>query len=189
MESLITFLQHIQPLSDDAEQALKGVCSKIQIKKGGNLQSIGQTCRTIYFLEKGAARIYYFKEETDITEYVAFENSLIARVESLFTGKPSREGNQILEDSDIIAINAVALNGLYNPFQEIEQLMRKVTEAGYVETVNRLESLQFYTAEERYNALVLGHSEIIQRVPQKLIASYLVKTPVSISRIRGIAAR
>jgi CRP-like cAMP-binding protein len=189
MESLITYLQRIQPLSPEAVQALKGVCSNLQIKKGKDLQSIGQTCRTIYFLEKGCARIYYFKGDTDVTEYFAFENSLVARVESLFSGLPSRKGIQVLEDSDLVAINAVALNSLYNQYPEIERLFRKVTEAGYVETVNRLESLQFHTAEERYNALVQEHPEIIQRVPQKFIASYLGITPVSLSRIRGTAVR
>jgi CRP-like cAMP-binding protein len=189
MNALIAYLKSIQPLSPEAIQALKNVCSTIKIKKGKDLQSIGQTCRTIYFIEKGCARIYYFKGETDVTEYFAFENSLIARVESLFTGKPSRKGIQILEDSDIIAINAVALNDLYNQYPEIERLFRKVTEAGYIETVNRLENLQFHTAEERYNALVQEHPETIQRVPLKFIASYLGITQVSLSRIRSTAVR
>jgi CRP-like cAMP-binding protein len=189
VESLITYLQNIQPLSPESIQALNGACSTVKIRKGKDLQSIGQTCRTIYFLEKGCARIYYFKGDTDVTEYFAFENSLIARVESLFTGKPSRKGIQILEDAELVAINAMALNALYNQYPEIERLFRKITEAGYVETVNRLESLQFHTAEERYNALVQEHPEIIQRVPQKYIASYLGITPVSLSRIRGTAVR
>jgi CRP-like cAMP-binding protein len=107
----------------------------------------------------------------------------------LFTGLPSRKGIQILEDADLIAINAIALNGLYNQHHEIERLMRKVTEAGYVETVNRLESLQFHSAEERYNALVQAHPQIVQRVPQKFIASYLGITPVSLSRIRSTIPR
>jgi CRP-like cAMP-binding protein len=189
MDSLITYFRQIQPLSAAAVQAINKICSALQIKKGKDLQFIGQTCRTIYFIQKGCARIYYFKGDTDVTEYFAFENSLIARVESLFTGKPSCKGIQILEDAEIIAINAVALNGLYNQYPEIERLMRKVTEAGYVETVNRLESLQFHTAEERYHSLVQDHPRIIQRVPQKYIASYLGITPVSLSRIRGTAVR
>ena len=167
----------------------KAFAQKLVYKKGKDLQSVGQTCRTIYFLVKGCARIYYFKGDTDITEYFAFENNLIARVESLFTGKPSRKGIQVIEDSDFIAINAVALNSLYNQYPEIERLMRKVTEAGYMETVNRLESLQFHSAEERYTALIQAHPEIVQRVPQKYIASYLGITPVSLSRIRSSAIR
>lgn len=189
MDSLIAYLQHIKPLSPEAIQAIKEVCAPLTIRKGKDLQSIGQTCRTIYFIEKGCARIYYYKDGTDVTEYFAFENSLVARVESLFTGKPSRKGIQILEDSDIIALNAVELKKRYDRYPEIERLFHKVTEAGYVETVNRLESLQFHSAEERYKDLLEAHPEIIQRVPLKYIASYLGITQVSLSRIRGAAVR
>jgi CRP-like cAMP-binding protein len=189
MDSLITYFQSIQTLSTEAIQALTGICSILKFQKGKDLQSIGQTCRTIYFIESGSARIYYYKDGTDVTEYFAFDRSLIARVESLFTGKPSRKGIQILEDSDIVAINAVALNGLYNQYPEIERLFRKITEAGYVDTVNRLESLQFHSAEERYTALLQEHPQIIQRVPLKYIASYLGITQVSLSRIRSTVSR
>ena len=89
MEALITYLQHIRPLSPEAIRIIQKVCPPLSIRKGRDLQSIGQTCRTIYFIEKGCARIYYYKDGTDVTEYFAFENNLLARVESLFTGKPS----------------------------------------------------------------------------------------------------
>jgi hypothetical protein len=49
--------------------------------------------------KKGVARIYYFKDGIDVTESFFFESSIIARVESLFTGKPSRKAIQILEDA------------------------------------------------------------------------------------------
>ena len=78
---------------------------------------------------------------------------------------------------------------LSNDYPEVERLFRKVTEAGYVETVNRLESLQFHNAEERYRALVRQQPELIHRVPLKYIASYLGITQVSLSRIRGTALR
>jgi CRP-like cAMP-binding protein len=187
MESLIRYLQTIYSLSADAVTALENICTTLDIKKGRNLQSIGQTCRTIYFIVSGCGRIFYYKDEVDVTEYFAFENNFVARVESLFTGRPSKKGIQMLEDSTVIAINAVLLNTLYDEYHEIERVFRKVTEAGYIETVNRLESLQFHSAEERYNSLLAEHPEIIQRVPQKYIASYLGITPVSLSRIRSIA--
>ena len=52
------------------------------------------------------ARIYYFNEGIDIIESFAFENNIITRVESLFTGKPGRKAIQFLEDAEIVAINA-----------------------------------------------------------------------------------
>lgn len=186
---MIRYVKTISPLSADAEEALRRICSPLALKKGKLLQPIGHTCRTIYFMEKGAARIYYYKDGTDITEYFAFENSFIARVESLFSGRPSRKAIEIIEDAELVAINATELFKLYDQYPEIERLFRKVTEAGYVETVNRLENLQFHSAEERYKTLVEEHPEIVQRVPLKYIASYLGITQVSLSRIRGAAVR
>ena len=100
------------------------------------------------------ARIYYFNEGIDIIESFAFENNIITRVESLFTGKPGRKAIQFLEDAEIVAINAGQLFKLYDSFPEIERLFRKIGEAAYVDTVNRIEGIQFHTAEERYKALI-----------------------------------
>ena len=131
------------------------------------------------------ARIYYYKDGTDITESFSFENDIIARVESLFTGNPSRKAIQVLEDSEIIAIDAVKLFNLYDNYPGIERLFRKIFEAGHVDTVNRIEGIQFHTAEERYKALLEEAPDLLKRVPLKHIASYLGITQVSLSRIRG----
>ncbi|HJS55017.1 MAG TPA: Crp/Fnr family transcriptional regulator, partial [Chitinophagaceae bacterium] len=149
MTSLFQYFSKYSPLSKKAEQAIAEISSTVTIKKNKDLQPIGHTCKTIYFIEKGVARIYYFKDGIDITERFFFENSIIARVESLFTGKPSRKAIQILEDAEIVAINANQLFKLYDTYPEIERLFRKIFETAYVETVNRIEGIQFHSAEER----------------------------------------
>lgn len=186
MTLLFEYFKKFNLLSQEAENAIAEICSILTIKKNKDLQPIGHTCKTIYFINKGVARIYYYKDGIDITESFAFENHIIARVESLFTGKPSRKAIQILEDAEIVAINADGLFKLYDTYPEIERLFRKIVEAGYVETVNRLEGIQFHTAEERYNALLNEAPNILQRIPLKYIASYLGITQVSLSRIRGM---
>jgi CRP-like cAMP-binding protein len=185
MQALLTYFKNFHPLSKEAEDAISEICSVINIKKNKDLQSIGHTCRTIYFINKGIARVYYYKDGLDVTEYFAFENNLVARVESLFKGRPSNKGIQILEDSEIVAINAPALFQLYDKYPDVERLARKITESAYVESVNRLESIQFHSADERYKALLAEDPNVLQRVPLKYIASYLVITQVSLSRIRG----
>lgn len=99
------------------------------------MQPIGHTCKTVYFINKGIARIYYYKDGINITDSFATENNVIARVESLFTGKPSRKAIQILEDAEIVAIDANKLFKLYDSYPEIERLFRKIFEASHVETV------------------------------------------------------
>ena len=185
MTSLFQYFKKYNPLSKKAERAIAEISNIVTIKKNKDLQPIGHTCKTIYFIKKGLARIYYFKDGIDITESFFFENSIIARVESLFTGKPSRKAIQILEDADIIAINSTQLFKLYDTYPEIERLFRKIFEDAYVETVNRIEGMQFHSAEERYNALLSEAPGVLMRVPLKYVASFLGITQVSLSRIRG----
>jgi CRP-like cAMP-binding protein len=184
-DSLIAYCNSIQALSKNAEQALCNISSTLQIEKNKDLQPIGHTCKTIYFIEKGALRIYYYKDGTDITESFEFENSIVARAESLFSGKPSKKAIQAIEDTSLIAIDANKLFILFDAFPEIERLFRKIIEQAYVKTINRLESIQFNTAEERYTNLLNEHKDVLKRVPLKYIASYLGITQVSLSRIRA----
>lgn len=185
MHALFRYFHTLAPLSKEAEKALGEISSSLQLKKNSELQAIGHTCKTIYFLKKGLARIYYFKEATDITESFSFENSIVVRYESLFTSKPSKKGIQVLEDSEFISLKSNELFSLFKPYPEIETLFRKMMEAALVEQIHRIESLQFHTAEERYAALLKESPDVIKRVPLKYIASYLGITPVSLSRIRA----
>lgn len=114
MKSLFQYFKKFNQLSPEAEKAISEISSIVTIKKNKDLQSIGHTCKTIYFINIGVARIYYFKDGIDITEGFFFENNIIARVESLFTGRPSRKAIQILEDAEILAINANQLFKLYD---------------------------------------------------------------------------
>ena len=185
MQALIKHIKTIYPISSSAENALIEICKEVQFAKGKDVQEIGHTCKTIYFVKKGCLRIYYFKEDIDITESFEFENYFVARAESLFTGKPSRKAIQAIEDTSLIAIDSTKLFKLFDLHHDLERLFRKIIEASYVATVNRIESLQFNTADERYFNLLKDHKNILKRVPLKFIASYLGITPVSLSRIRA----
>ena len=185
MQQLLNYFHTFQVLNQDSQDQLLAISTPLRLKKNDILQPIGHTCKTIYFVQKGIARIFYYKDGIDITECFAAENQIIARVESLFTQRPSQKGIQIIEDAELVAINATVLFGLYDQYPGIERLFRKIFEQGYVDTVNRLESLQFYAAEERYTRLLEEMPELLQRVPLKYIASYLGITQVSLSRIRA----
>jgi CRP-like cAMP-binding protein len=186
MMSLIKHIKTIYPISAAAEMALLEISYEKMFHKGTDVQAIGHTCKTIYFVKKGCVRIYYFKEDIDITESFEFENAFVARAESLFTGKPSLKAIQTIEDTILIGIDSNQLFQLFDTHHDLERLFRKIIETSYVNTVNRIESLQFNTAEERYQNLLKDHPNVLQRVPLKYIASYLGITPVSLSRIRAI---
>lgn len=183
--SFVNFLNKIHSLSSKAEEAILSFCSLVPIVKNQNLQEIGQQCRTIYFVKEGLARIYYLKDGLEVTEYFAFENDLIIRAESLFRNKPSSKAIQALENTVFIGIPAEALFSLFDQYPDIERLFRKIIEQAYVNTVNRMEAIQFHTAEKRYAQLLEEKPSLIQRISLKHIASYLGITQVSLSRIRS----
>jgi CRP-like cAMP-binding protein len=185
VQSLLKHIKTIYPISTKAENALIEICNEVKFKKGADVQMTGHTCKTIYFVKKGCVRVYYLKEGIDITESFEFENAFVARAESLFTGKPSLKAIQAMEDTSLIAIDSNKLFQLFDTHHDLERLFRKIIEASYVNTVNRIESLQFHTADERYHDLLKEHKDVLKRIPLKYIASYLGITPVSLSRIRS----
>ncbi len=184
-KELLKYLDSIHQISKESKNAITKITSKIIVNKNKNLHPIGHTCKNIYYINKGLLRIYYYKEHLDITESFEFENNIVARADSLFNATPSRKGIQAIEKSTLTAINSFELFKLYDEYPDIERLFRKVFENAYVETVNRIESIQFHTAKERYQNLLSQSSKTIQRVPLKYISSYLGITQVSLSRIRA----
>lgn len=185
MNQLKKYFDDFHVISQDSFEKIEKITTQLNLKKKEELQAIGKTCKTIYFLNKGLARIYYLKDGTDVTDSFILENNIIVRVESLFRNLPSKKAIEVLEDSEIIAIDAHKLFQLYDENPSIERLFRKIFEESHVETVNRIESLQFNSAEERYRNLIEDHPEIIKRIPLKYIASFLGITQVSLSRIRS----
>jgi len=182
--ALFNFFDTIYPINSDAKLALEHIIREKHYSKNELVQDIGSSCRTIYIVKSGGARIFYFKDGNDITEHFAFDNDLIVRAESLFTGKSTSKGIQTIEESVIIGIDSEKLFNLYDQHHDLERLFRIIFEREYVNTVKRIESLQFKTAQERYLEL-MSTTDFVQKIPLKYIASYLGITQVSLSRIRS----
>ena len=185
MNELINYLNSIHRISPQSESAFLDICAEIAVKKNADLHPIGHVCRNLYFVKNGLLRVYYLKDHIDVTESFEFENSIVARADSLFNAKPSRKAIQAIEDSNLIAINGVSLFRLYDSHPDIERLFRKVFELAYVQSVNRIENIQFHSAKERYENLLEKSPKTIKRISLKFIASYLGITQVSLSRIRA----
>lgn len=185
MQTLFNFFETLSPLSENATRAVSKICETKRFHKKELLHPIGHTCKEIYYIEKGLARVYYIKDGAEVTESFAFNNNIITRPESLFTGHPSKKGIQVLEDSEIVILNADNLFHLFDEHRDLERLFRKLCETALVKAHQRIESIQFCSAYERYNKLISEDPDIIQKVPLKHVASFLGVTPVSLSRIRA----
>lgn len=185
MKALLDYIETIYPISPEGQNALLSCCTELSFKKNAIVQPIGHTCKSVYFIKKGALRIFYFKGDIDVTENLEFENAFVARAESLITGQPSKKGIQAVEDSELIAINTDRLQALYDDHLDLERLFKKLLTIVLIQTLNRIESIQFYNADTRYYNLMKSHPDLLKRVPLKYVASYLGITQVSLSRIRA----
>jgi CRP-like cAMP-binding protein len=181
---IFSFFESIYQISEEAHNALQKIIKVKSYNKNEIIQEIGSRCKNVYFMKDGCARIFYYKEGNDIAEHFSFKNELIVRAESLFTGKPTSKGIPAIDKSSVLSIDSESLFKLYDQHHDIERLFRLLFEKEYVNTVKRIESLQFKTAKERY-AELLETSGYIQKIPLKYIATYLGITQVSLSRIRA----
>ncbi|PBQ34780.1 cyclic nucleotide-binding protein [Sphingobacteriaceae bacterium] len=156
-----------------------------KIKKGEQLLDINQACNYLYFIDKGILRGHYFLETKEITNWFAQENEFATCFYSFIAKKPSVEGIQALENSEITQISYSALQTLYSTFPETERAGRIITETYYLKLEERLLSIQFKSAKERYQNLLETKPSIVKRAAMGQIATYLGISQETLSRMRA----
>ena len=100
-------------------------------------------------------------------------------------GENSNEYLHAVENCKVIAINTEKLQELSNDNIRILRLSHEGLKEAFLEAINRIEFFTTLTPEARYETLLKQSPELIQRVPQKYLASYIGVTTVSLSRIRN----
>lgn len=154
------------------------------VPKKFNLLEPGQVAREAYFVVKGATRLYYLKDGEDISANFIFENGFITSLESFLLRTPSRQGVDTLEDTELLVITKEKLDALTLAHPVFHQFSRAIAEWGFIMLQQRASSFILDSPEERYYNMLQQRPEIMERVPQHMIASFLGITPVSLSRIR-----
>lgn len=175
---------------EDWQQFLKYLTPK-SYKKGDLFISEGQICNHLGFLNNGIARVYYIIEGKEITSYfnTNSRNIFVCSFTSFLTKKPSLENVHFLEDTELLLLKYDALQELYNNRPNIQKLGRLMAEHNYVLSMERIYSLQYSPAIDRYNNMLKIYPGLMNRIPHHFIASYLGVTPESLSRIRKNAVK
>jgi CRP-like cAMP-binding protein len=140
----------------------------------------------IWYLEKGAIRIYYNKDEKEVTEWLALDDQFFMSITSFFQRIPSRLIIQALEPSSVWGIHHDRFMQLADEHHEIERMLRMMVTGSLILSQQRMESIQFETAHQRYQRLLQEAPDIVSRVPGVYLASFLGITKETLSRIRGM---
>ncbi|WP_421889877.1 Crp/Fnr family transcriptional regulator [Marinoscillum sp.] len=159
-------------------------CEPVIFKKGQIIKPQGTSEKYFYFIIKGSAGIFLWKENNFVCLDFAFENSACCDYMSLLTKQPTELEVVALEKSEMIRISS---NNFHNLSRKSvgQVIMQMTAEASFVEKQQQQIELLTKTAEKRYRILEAKFPNIHQRVAQKHIASYLGITPQSLSRIRN----
>lgn len=139
----------------------------------------------LFFITRGLLRIYYIKEDKEITNWFIEENNFFAASYSLFTGQPNEYLYETLEDMEVLSCEYAQMEKLYNSNHAYEHIGRKMIEYYYAVFLKKSYDVMFLSAEERYQSILDHHPEWMNRIPLKHIASYLGITQETLSRLRA----
>lgn len=150
------------------------------------LLSQGQTSQRMYFVTGGCLRIFFINEEgQDATRYLAFENNFATALMSFITGNPSLEFIQALEETQLLYIARTDFYALLDQLPCWEKFYRNYMEHAYVLNTSRLMSFITMDARERYVQLLQQNPKVVQRLPNKTVASYLNISQETLSRLKS----
>ncbi len=173
------------PLSNECQQELIASSSINTFKKGEIVVREGQYSKKIYLIIQGCARAYYLKDNKDISDWFTFENRFMASIISFFSEEPSPHYVEFVEDSTALEFSKDTVDRLSVKYHDFERFISKVVVETMLGLCERLHTIQFARAEERYSHLISIYPNITQRIPLTHIASFLGITLETLSRIRN----
>ena len=183
-------------LSEVLEIPLENVasCNNFYItkkaSKGEVLLREGEICNGTYFVEKGLLRMYSIdKNGKEHIIQFAPENWLISDRSSLSFNEKSKYYIEAVEDSEVFVLNKDFFTNLVEKYPQTAENNDMLLQKHIRNLQNRVNSLLADTAEERYMSFIKMYPDILLRVPQWMVASYLGITPESLSRVRKELAR
>jgi len=155
-------------------------------KKRELLLSQGSICRDIFFVVEGLLRVFFVDNEgEEKTFHFSFENSFSADYESFLKKIPANYSIQALEDTTVVLMSFDMLHGGYKILENGEKLGRLLAEEYFFIFNDKIQAIYTQSPLERYNNLTQRFPDILQRIPQHYIASYLNISSVHLSRLKN----
>lgn len=172
-------------LTEDEQETCKTFFTPKKLRRKQYLLQQDDVCKYTAFVEKGVLRSYAIddKGSEHIVQF-ALEGWWVSDIYSFLTSEPSIFNIDALEDSELLLLTKKTNEDMLQRIPKMERYFRILSQNSLVALQRRLIGSLSKSAEEKYTNLVETYPNIIQRVPQHMIASYLGVTPETLSRIR-----
>lgn len=146
----------------------------------------GEAVDELAFVVKGLLYNFYTNSQgEDYVKYFVKEGEVVSCYSSVLQGIPANFSSLTLEPTTLVTLKYKDLKSLFQRHSCWQEMARVYTEKLYIEKEEREQHFLMANARTRYQDFVKAKPQLLQRVPQYLIASYIGISPVSLSRIRS----
>lgn len=184
---LLQFLRKFIDLTEDEfNEYLKPALVTRRFDKRELLTRAGEVENYFNFIIKGLIRKYYQKGKEEINTQISFEGHIIHCQESFHSRTPSEYFIEAIEPSIVVSITYDDLESVFHRSKKMEQMGRLVVTSTMVLKDRWQMQLVKMTPRERFIQFVTKNPELMQRVPQKYLASYLNIKPETFSRFKHL---
>lgn len=156
------------------------------LKSKETLLNFNQQDSNLYFVINGCVRLFVIDSKgEEINMGFGYKNSLITCFQTFISGKPSLISIEAILDTQLLCISKKDLTSLMAENSQIAkwyQSMLEITLSGHIQRQVELLTLK---PDERYNVFMMRSGHLINTIPLKLIASYLMMKPETLSRIKA----
>ena len=146
----------------------------------------GEVEEYMNFIVRGLARMYFYKGRSEVILNLAKEKELISASSSFLSGAPSNYFIETLEPTTLLSISRDDLEKVYRQNSRIERLGREMITHFVLEKEEWEHACMRLDTRERFLQFVERNPELVQRVPQKYLASYLNMKPETFSRLKHL---
>ena len=185
MNLIFKNINAITPLTKDEENTIASYLVEKQYKTKTLLLNAGEVCKSSYFVKSGVLRSFTIND--NIIKHIlhfACKGWWIGDMYSLISQKPGHLFIEVLEDAETIELSKENQEILYKEVPKLERFFRILTENSLVSHQERIMNNLSLTVEERFINFKNKYPELLQKVPQKHIASYLGVTPEFYSKMK-----
>jgi CRP-like cAMP-binding protein len=154
-------------------------------QKGELVHDADMICTKSYFIQKGLLRTYFLKDGKEVTEYFCSEGEWINSPRSLMQRTKDIYYIDAIENTDVFCLHINDLGFLFDNFPEMERYARLSMGSIFGHLMERITSLRFTSAKEKYDHFCQVYHDIYHRLPLGMVASYLGITQETLSRIRA----
>lgn len=187
---LLDRIKQIIDIDKEAEEFITTSFKELKIKKGDHFLKEGEPNLLLGFIVNGLVRIYITKngDEQSSIDF-SKEGEFVTVYESFIQQGISTQSIQAIEDTTLLVINNDNLQNLYNNIPNGNKLGRILIEKRFIELAKQLLSIYLHNSEQRYLHFVKTYPDLLQRIPQYHISSFVGVKPQSLSRIRKRLAK